>query len=49
MKKIFIVRKFVVADSVSDALAKEKDADVADCWLDEHSQKELKEELTKRE
>lgn len=35
MKNIFIIRKYVIANSVSDALKKEKQTPVADVWLDE--------------
>lgn len=34
-KNIFIVRKYVIASSIADALKKEKTTPVADVWLDE--------------
>lgn len=39
MKKIYVVRKYVVANSVEDALEKEKNAKVDDCWMEEQTQK----------
>ena len=39
MRKIYVVRKYVVATSVEDALKKEKDTKVDDCWLEEQTQK----------
>lgn len=39
MRKIYVVRKYVVANSVEDALKKEKDIKVDDCWLEESTQK----------
>ncbi len=34
-KQLYIVRKYVVAKSLKDALIKEKTTPVHDCWLDE--------------
>ncbi len=34
-EKLFIVRKYVRAESVEDALHKEKRQKVDDCWVDE--------------
>lgn len=39
MRKIFVIRKYVVANSVEEALEKEKSAKVDDCFLEELSQK----------
>lgn len=37
MKNIYIIRKYVVASSIPDALKKEKQTPVTDCWLDEQA------------
>lgn len=34
-QSIFIVRKYVIASSIADALKKERTTPVADVWLDE--------------
>lgn len=44
-KKIYIVRKFVAANSIQEALEKEKNVPPDDCWLDDFSIKEHKEML----
>lgn len=45
-KKIYIVRKFVLAHSIEEALDKEKTIEPDDCYMDEYSIKEHKEDLT---
>lgn len=35
IKNIFVVRKYVIAASISDAIKKEKNTPVSDVWLDE--------------
>lgn len=40
-KQVYIIRKYVVAGSCSEALKKDKITPVHDCWLEEISQKEL--------
>ena len=44
MRKIYVVRKYVVASSVEEALQKEKKTPVDDCWLEEQTQKDWLEE-----
>lgn len=44
MRKIYVVRKYVVASSVEEALQKEKKIPVDDCWLEEQTQKDWLEE-----
>lgn len=38
--KQYIIRKFVLAKSVADALKKEKKAEIRDVWLDEEWMKQ---------
>jgi polysaccharide deacetylase 2 family uncharacterized protein YibQ len=35
MKKLYIVRKYVIANSITDAIKKEKKVEIDDCWLDD--------------
>lgn len=49
MKKIYIIRKFVVASSLSDAIRKEKKVAPDDVYLDDFSIKNYKEELYGKE
>jgi hypothetical protein len=35
MKKIFVVRKFVIASSIKEAIKIERDITPDDCWLDD--------------
>lgn len=35
MKKLFVIRKIVLAEDVVDAVAKEKEAEIIEVWLDE--------------
>lgn len=39
MKKLFIVRKYVMAESAQDALRKEKNIKPDDVWIDEEWKK----------
>jgi len=41
MKKIYVVRKFVLAESVIEALQKERTQPVDDCWAEESTHKEF--------
>jgi len=45
MKNVYVVRKYVIADSIKSALLKEKKTKVHDCWLEENSQREMLEKL----
>ena len=45
-QKLFIVRKYVMADSCSQALRKERSQKPDDCWLDEDYKKKMSESLT---
>jgi hypothetical protein len=38
--KLYIIRKYVMASSVKDALRKEKDAPIEDVWVDEDWKKD---------
>lgn len=49
MKNIFIVRKYVIALSVADAVKKEKKTPVADVWLDEQCKNYLVDAVMKHE
>lgn len=35
-KDLYIVRKYVFANSIEEALKKEKSCKANDCWLDDH-------------
>jgi len=48
MKKIYIIRKIVVADSIEEAIRNEKKFKVEDAWIDDFSFKDAKEELIKK-
>lgn len=37
MKYIYVIRKYVVADSIKSAIRKDKETEVHDCWLSEGS------------
>lgn len=47
-KKIFVVRKYVVATSVIDAIKKEKKQAVDDCWVEDDAHKEYLREKIKK-
>jgi hypothetical protein len=50
MNKIYIIRKYVIANSASQAIRKEKFQKVDDVWVDESTQKDiLFEQLKKNE
>lgn len=36
MKKIYVVRKYVIADSIIDAMKKEKKQEADDVWLEDN-------------
>lgn len=40
-KKLYIVRKYIMANSVQDAIRKDKKEPVDDCWLDDDFKKQL--------
>ena len=49
MKYIYVVRKYVVADSIKQAIKLDKTTEVHDCWLSEGSTSLLHDkELTKK-
>lgn len=48
MKQIYVVRKYVLAESVAEAVKKEKEIAVADCYLTDHSTVEHLESLQPR-
>lgn len=47
MKKVYIVRKYIVAESVAEALRKEKKTKVDDCWAEEKTLNQFIENLVK--
>ncbi len=49
MKKIYIIKKYVLAESIEEALVKEKKAKVSECWLSDYSQNKAMEELQPNE
>lgn len=40
MKKIYIIRKYIVAKSAAEAIRKEKKVAVDDCWVEDNTHKE---------
>lgn len=40
-KYMYIVRKYVLATSFSDAVKKERSTPIHDCWLEDNSQKQM--------
>jgi hypothetical protein len=47
MKKIYIVRKYVVAESADEAIRISKRKPVDDCWAEDDTHKELLKEIIK--
>jgi len=45
-KRVYVVRKYIVATSAKDAILKDKSTPVHDCWLEENSQKEMVNEIS---
>ncbi len=45
MKKVFIIRKLVSADTIQEALKKEKKTPIHDCYLEENSLKAMVDEI----
>ena len=35
-KDLYVIRKYIFASSIEEALAKEKKCKANDCWLDDH-------------
>ena len=46
-KQLYIIRKYVLANSAKDAIKKERFVDVHDCWLEENTQREIIFEMVK--
>jgi hypothetical protein len=40
-QKLYIVKKYILAKSASDAIRKDKKTPVDDCWMDEDFKKQL--------
>ena len=40
-QKLYIVRKYIMATSVKDAIKKDRTEQVDDCWLDDDYKKQL--------
>lgn len=40
MKELYIIRKFVFANSIEETIKKDRKAKVNECWLDEESRKQ---------
>ena len=49
MKKIYCIRKYVLANSAQEALNKERKAQVDDVWVDEGTHKEYLQQLQANE
>jgi len=49
MKKIYIIRKYVLASSADEAIRLSKRKPVDDCWAEDDTHKEHLRELLKRE
>ena len=41
MRKLFVIRKYIMADSAKDAIKKEKEHPVDDVWIDEDFRRNL--------
>lgn len=48
MKKIYVIKKYVQADSVLEALKKEKKVDPSDVWLTDYSTAQHLEDISPR-
>jgi len=48
MKKIYVIRKYVQAESITEALKKEKKIDPCDVWLTEYSTTQHLEDISPR-
>ncbi len=46
MRKVFVIKKYIVADNIQEALGYDKNAPVHECYLEETSTKMLIEELS---
>lgn len=49
MKQIYVIRKYIVANSAKDAIKKEKGIPPHDVWLEETTQKNILEQLFKED
>lgn len=47
MKKLYIVRKYIVADSIADAIKRESKIPPDDIWMEESTSKDHATELLK--
>lgn len=47
MKKVYIIRKYVIAKNAKHAISLDKKSPVDDCWLEEASQKIMIENINK--
>lgn len=48
-QQIYIIRKYILASSVKDAVKKDRTVEVHDCWLEENSQKQMVEDMTSKQ
>lgn len=48
-KKIYIIRKYILANSAKDAISKDKKSPVDDCWVEENTHKEFLMETQKKQ
>lgn len=46
MQKIYVVQKFVAADTLLEAIKKEKDVAPAEVWMTEHSKNQHCEDIS---
>lgn len=49
MKKIYVVRKYVLANSAEEAIKLSKRKAIDDCWAEDDTHKEILRELIKKE
>lgn len=49
MKKVYVIKKYVVAKNAEEAIRKERKQKVDDCWTDEKSLNNWIESLNKKE
>jgi hypothetical protein len=49
MKKIYVVRKYVLANSAEEAMKLSKRKPIDDCWAEDDTHKEILREMVKKE
>lgn len=47
-KNIYIIRKYVLASSITEAIKKDKTTQPHDCWLEENAQKRIIDDMSEK-